>query len=77
MSLPEAADAVITKVAGIPWATWSSSDWMVRTGVMRGPSPVWASVRVAPPTPVPVVAPIVWGVGGPMMRPADMSSPRV
>ena len=36
MALLDDADALITKVAGAPCETSSSTDWMVRTGVTRG-----------------------------------------
>ena len=65
-SVALAAEAWTTKVAGVPWGTTVSTDWMVRTGVG---SPDAMSARTAR-APAWRSSAVVCAGGGPMMRPA-------
>ena len=70
-----ATDALITKVAAIPWETSSSTDWMVSTGVViRGAMAGSNAVRT-PWGPAEEPARLVWAGGGPMVNPAESFVP--
>ena len=76
MSPIDAADAVMTKVMGMPWETSSSSDWMVSVG--RGERIVLGLKRRQGGIGGPVRPRSGrLAAGGPMMRPAETSSPSV
>src|SRR5580698_9228640 len=65
VSLVGAVEAVITKVAGAPCATSSSTDWMVSTGVVvRGAMAGRNAVKVPWTTPLELDLD-VWAAGGP------------
>ena len=75
VSVVGADDALITKVAGAPCATSSSTDWMVSTGVVvRGATAGRNAVKV-PWTSPPELDRDVCAGGGPIVRPAESPAP--
>ena len=70
-----ATEALITKVAAIPWATTSFTDWIVRTGVVVRGAIAGRNAVSVPTVPTRRIDVVDAAGGGPIVRPAESAAP--